>query len=842
LALVRRIEGTQATRVDGGWQCAALAPGEAGDPSRLEGSGARWFDAAVPGTAASALAAAKAWSEDESRDFDAQDWWFRCVLRPGQVPGGGARAVLRFDGLASLADVWIDGAHVLRSESMFLPAQVDATERLRGKDAVELAVRFGSLQEALKAKRPRPRYRTQLVAAQQLRWLRTSLLGRIPAWTPPAAPVGPYAPVWLEMREHLEVVAADVRARVEGTDGVCEATLRLRSLGEPVTRATIAVAGARAELACEAAADGVVVARGTVRVRDVARWWPFTHGQPALHEVRAHVRVGDREIAVDLGRTGFRSIECDEAGGGFGLRVNGVDVFCRGGCWFPLDVVSLQADARALGGALAAVRAAGMNVLRVGGTTIYESQAFHDACDEMGILVWQDLMFANMDYPVGDAGFSKLVEAEVAACADRLQLSPSFAVLCGNSEVQQQAAMLGLARDGWSNEFFDSAAPSIARAAIPGLVYVPSTPAGGALPFRVDTGISHYYGVGAYMRPPEDARRAGVRFTPECLAFANLPCDETIEELLEGAVPPTHPRWKRRIPRDGGAPWDFEDVRDHYVRQFFHVDPAELRAGDLARYLQLGRVATGEAMAGAMAEWRRAGSACRGAIVWTLRDLWRGAGWGVIDACGRPKAAYYFLKRVLQPVALLAVDEGLNGLSLHAVNDGPQPLDARIRLVLYRQGSVSVAEASEPVAVPAHGAVELRADALLGRFVDTTYAYRFGPPGHDVVVATLIDAASGARLGQAFHYPCGRARERYGDLGLEASGERVDADAWRITVRTKRVAQCVAFDARGFVVDDDFFDVEPGGEHTVIARGAGPLSRIRLLPLNAIAATSVQPK
>ncbi len=841
MALVRSVEGTHATRVEGGWQCAALTPGQVDHPSRLEGTVARWFDAAVPGTAASALAAAKAWSEEESRDFDAHDWWFRCVLRPGHVPGGGARAVLRFDGLASLADVWIDGAHVLRSESMFLPHEVDATDRLRGKDAVELAVRFSSLQEALKAKRPRPRYRTQLVAAQQLRWLRTSLLGRIPAWTPPAAPVGPYAPVWLETREHLEVIAADVKARLEGGDGVCEATLRLRTFGEPIGRADIALGGARGELSREEAPDGVVVARGTVRVRDVARWWPFSHGQPALYDVRAHVRVGDRDLAVDLGRTGFRSIERDDAGGGFGLRVNGVDVFCRGACWFPLDVVSLQTDARARSATLDAVRAAGMNILRIGGTTVYEAQAFHDACDELGILVWQDLMFANMDYPAADAAFAKLVEAEVAACADRLQLSPSFAVLCGNSEVEQQAAMLGLARDGWSNPFFDSIAPSVAHAAIPGLVYVPSTPSGGALPFHVDAGISHYYGVGAYRRPLEDARRAGVRFTPECLAFANIPGDETIEELLGGDVPPTHPRWKRRVPRDGGAPWDFEDVRDHYVREFFRVDPAELRASDVTRYLQLGRVATGEAMAGAMAEWRRVGSTCRGAIVWTLRDLWRGAGWGVIDACGRPKAAYYFLKRVLQPVALLVTDEGLNGLSLHAVNDGPRPLDGRIRLVLYRQGSVAVAEASQPLTVPAHGAVEVRADALLGRFADTTYAYRFGPPGHDVVVATLLDG-SGGRLGQAFCYPCGRSRERYGDLGLEASGERVDTDAWRITVRTKRVAQCVAFDARGFVADDDFFDVEPRGEQTVLVRGPGPLSRIRLLPLNAIAPTSVQPK
>jgi beta-mannosidase len=448
-------------------------------------------------------------------------------------------------------------------------------------------------------------------------------------------------------------------------------------------------------------------------------------------------------------------------------------------------------------------------------------------------------MFANMDYPVADESFARSVTAEVSQLTDRLQLSPSLAVLCGNSEVEQQAAMLGLPRDTWSNPFFDTIAPSLARASIPSVVYVPSTPTGGALPFRVDTGISHYYGVGAYRRGIEDARRARVRFTPECLGFANIPCDETIDELLDGELPPNHPRWKRRVPRDGGVSWDFDDVRDHYVRELFGVDPVTLRAVDVARYLQLGRVASGEAMARAMAEWRRAGSECRGAIVWMLRDLWRGAGWGVIDACGRPKAAYHFLKRALQPIALLATDEGLNGLSLHAVNDSARPIEARLRLVLYRLGEVPVLEGFTALSLAPHTATEVSADSLLGRFTDTTYAYRFGPSGHDLAVATLFDEASGQRIAESFFFPNGRTNERSPDLGLEAFAEPAATGEWCVTVRTKKFAACVAFDARGFVADDDFFDLEPGGERAILLRGSGSLSAARVLPLNALTPTKI---
>src|SRR5262249_934027 len=146
--------------------------------------------------------------------------------------------------------------------------------------------------------------------------------------------------------------------------------------------------------------------------------------------------------------------------------------------------------------------------------------------------------------------------------------------------------------------------------------FVASTPTGGVLPFRLDVGVSHYFGVGAYRRPIEDARRARVRFASECLGFANVPCDQTIDEFMQGEVPTNHARWKVRVPRDEGGPWDFDDVRDHYVRALFGIDPSGLRMTDINRYLELGRVATGEVMAAALAEWRRAGSECRGALVW----------------------------------------------------------------------------------------------------------------------------------------------------------------------------------------------------------------------------------
>jgi beta-mannosidase len=341
------------------------------------------------------------------------------------------------------------------------------------------------------------------------------------------------------------------------------------------------------------------------------------------------------------------------------------------------------------------------------------------------------------------------------------------------------------------------------------------------------------------MRGLDDARRARVRFTSECLAFANLPCDETIEALLrDGEAPPNHPRWKSRVARDRGTSWDFDDVRDHYVKRIFDVDPRALAYADRARYLELGRVAVGEAMAGAMSEWRRVGSECAGALVWFLRDLWDGAGWGLVDARGVPKSPYYYLKRVLPPVALLAIDEGLNGLALHAINDSARAIDAEVRVALYRGENV-VAEGTRGVTLDPHDAIELSADAVVGRFTDVTYAYRFGPPGHDVTVARLSDAKTGATLGRAFHFPRGLRDERASDLGIEARAERIDENAWRLTVGAKKTAWAVAVDARGFVADDDFFHVAPGDTCSTVLTGRGATIAGSVKPLNASAPTKI---
>ncbi|HTQ04317.1 MAG TPA: glycoside hydrolase family 2 protein [Polyangiaceae bacterium] len=790
-----------------GWEAAEVAPG-ADAPASPEAAAARglaYFPALVPGTVASALAALGRFELDTPKNFDASDWWYR--LKFASTPAAADETLLlHFDGLATLVDVWLNGELVLQSDNMFRRHALDVTARLRTEN--ELCLRFRSLDKALAERRPRPRFRTRLVANQQLRWFRTTLLGRIPGWTPPVAAVGPFRGVRLERWRGPCVAKAELRTALTGATGRVSLAIACRSRAELPKSATASVGPRRFTLERVDDPDGTCTLRGEATFESPELWWPHTHGAQARHPVGVELEGAG---SLTLGTVAFRAVEARTDGGSFALRVNGTEVFCRGACWTTDDIVSLGGET-APRRTLELCRAAGLNMLRVGGTMLYENDAFYELCDELGILVWQDFMFANLDYPGQDANFAANVRAEVRDFLERTEQRACLAVYAGNSEIEQQVAMLGLARELWTQPLFSELLPELVRGARDDAVYVPSTPTGGALPFRVDVGLSHYYGVGAYQRPLEDARHAGVRFTSECLAFANVPEDASLERLLaDGQAPFHHPRWKARVPRDTGPGWDFDDVRDHYTRLLFGVDPTALRYSDLERALLLARATSGEVMARTFTEWRRSASTCRGALIWFLKDLWLGAGWGIIDAAGRPKAAYYAVKRALQPLGVGVVDEGLNGLAFHLFNDTPAERSVDLSVRLLRDGNVVAAEAEKRgLTLPPHTAVELGSAELFDHFLDVTFAYRFGPPAHDVTCVALRDAASGELLGEAFHFPTGFSAPSRDDpaLGVRALAE--PDGGFVLELEAQRFAAFVHFDVGPFVPDDAYFHLVPG--------------------------------
>ncbi|MCQ1837865.1 glycoside hydrolase family 2 protein [Neorhizobium galegae] len=788
--------GSKTSLLAEGWSLALTEPGACSLPSDLPPD-LEYLPAMVPGTVAAALEATGRFDRNNPEPLIDRDVWYRCRLA-GEAPGP---AILRFAGLATVAEVFLGETLILSSTSMF--ESHDVAVELTGTET--LSICFRALKPHLEKAGPRARWRPRLMNRQGLRLIRTAALGFMPGWCPEVHAVGPWRPVSV-MR------IADNRLASPPSSGPTGHLLPAGEKRELAISAELDKSGAGL-LKVSFAFDGPprdlrLVCNGSethfsndggrysaeLRLPGIKPWWPHTHGAPALYDVA--LKVDGEEFP--LVRTGFRSLKVDRGtdGDDFAVIVNGEKIFCRGAVWTSADIVGLPGDRAGYEPWLRLAKDAGMNMIRIPGIATYESPEFFALCDELGLLVWQDLMFANFDYPAGDPDFVIHVKTEVGQFLAATQASPSLAVLCGGSEIYQQGAMLGLPERIWKGLLCEEILPALAADCRPDLPYVANSPSGGALPFYPNAGVAHYYGVGAYKRPLEDARRANIRFAAECLAFSNLSDSETLAGGKSG------------IPRDAGVDWDFEDVRDHYLGTLYDADPRTLRAQQPERYLALSRAVTGEVMETAFAEWRRPGSTCNGALAFTFQDVMPGPGWGVVGADRTPKPAWFALKRAFRPVQAIFVDEGTSGLDVHLINETPADLPVVLELACLRDGRMPVVSGRRDLTLVSRSSESIASTDLFGAFFDTNYAYRFGPPSHDVTVARLKHAQTGEIVAEAFHFPLGRVRA-FHDAEIAVSVAEGDGEFW-LELSTDIFAQSVSIECAGYRPSDNGFHLAPG--------------------------------
>ncbi|MDF2691849.1 MAG: glycoside hydrolase family 2 protein, partial [Labilithrix sp.] len=352
MALVRGSSLAETVALDG-W---AFAESSAETPQAL--GDARWLPILEPMTVAAALRSHGLWDFDRPRPFDDETWWFRATI---PARSGSRRHRLCLGGLATLCDVFVDGKHVLRSENMFHEHRLDLDELLaRSSGPATLHLRFAPLAPALAVKRPRPRWKTRLASHQQLRWIRTSLVGRMPGWSPPVPPVGPWRPVVLERWGSAVVEEVSLQTSVVASTGLVHARVRLSHLHGMPARVFLHVGDTRAPLEPR----GELQLGGELSIPDPKLWWPHTHGPQDRYGARITLEIDGKEETIDLGAVAFRTVRLDTSEHRFSILVNGVPVFCRGACWTTNDVATLTTTPEEYARVLGTVRDAGMNMLR----------------------------------------------------------------------------------------------------------------------------------------------------------------------------------------------------------------------------------------------------------------------------------------------------------------------------------------------------------------------------------------------------------------------------------------------------------------------------------------------
>ena len=451
-----------------------------------------------------------------------------------------------------------------------------------------------------------------------------------------------------------------------------------------------------------------------------ARWWPRGHGAQALH--RLVVTLGDerREYPV-----GLREIRLERTDGAFTLVVNGRAVFCRGANLVPADALPARETRAARRALLEAAVEADMNTVRVWGGGRYEPDSFHEDCDALGLLVWQDFMFACLHYPAGDRAWLDSVRAEVAEHARRLSRFASTALLCGDNELRGTLDWWAVTREHRDRYLANYVRLSVAiedvvRVEAPATPWWPSSPSTGDGPdawgnaWKDDaSGDMHFWDVWHEAAPFAAYRTVTPRFASE-FGFQSLPSMPLVERFAdpdERHVSSTTMEVHQR--NVGGNARIVETL----VRHFRFPD-------SYPRTAYLSQVQQALAIETAVAAWRSAKPRCGGILYWQLNDTWPVASWSSLEHGGAWKLLHFAAKRFFAEVCAFVVpvradgapcgpDDAAERLEVRAVNDGPLPVSLMLRARTVRVAGGEVLDALvHRVEVPTERAVEVcRIDA-----------------------------------------------------------------------------------------------------------------------------------
>ena len=718
--------------LNGTWKLKDFDPGQglAQGAQRPETDTTSWIDVAVPGDVHRALVAAGRLAEP----FDAQnieacewverrEWWYRTEFTPPYLAAG-ERIVAEFDGLDTFATVYVNGQEVGRSANMLVECEFDITDALRPGAANTLAVCFSPTVAAIE-QRECSRFWSAFYTPRV--WVRKAQMNFGWDWGPRLVTVGIWRGARLATRGPARIESHYVRTHAIDEDGAvvlvgarvedrepAAGALDLRvslSDGERVLSGHAEVSGGRAEVR-------LVVPKPKL-------WWSNGLGEPFRHDVRLELVRGEAVVDSREDKVGLRTIRLlqepdgDGLGSSFTFVLNGRKVFCKGADWIPVDSFIGSAPAERYRGLVRLARDAHMNMLRVWGGGVYEHEAFYEACDDMGVLVWQDFMFSCAAYPDHDETFVAEVAREAELAVKRLRNRACVAVWCGNNENQWIDDMCHTNDPEvplFGRRLYDEVLPGVVARLDPTRPYWPGSPYGGNDHNSEREGDRHNWQVWAGQTYPRRfGEPGGGNNTPEGVSFRHYAEDECrfCSEFGIHASP-----LLRTLARhvDAGAleydsPAFLYRIKDPDGTRKVRMMEAHIgQPDDLEKYATYSMLVQAEGLKFGIEHYRRRMFLCSGALFWQLNDCWPGISWSVIDYYLNPKAGYYYAKRACAPV-LASYQPEADGVSLWLTNDTARPVETRVRLALRR------VDDGPPVReMTFDGTVAANASRPLGRF------------------------------------------------------------------------------------------------------------------------------
>jgi beta-mannosidase len=637
-----------------------------------------WIDVRVPGDVHRALMAAGRiedpfYDRNEQRCawLEEREWWYRLSFDGAPEPlQPDERLLLVFHGLDTFATIWLNGEEIGRHRNMFREAVFDVSGRVRAGEPNMLALCFHRPLDHAGAGAP-----DQWGRNPERVTMRKAQFGFGWDWGPRLPTIGIWRPVELrrerraaisgvhfytleiDRTSNRAVVAVRIEAERFATDKPLTAAISLTPApaGEPVAEHTVNLEDKKTHLE----------ARAYLVVENPRLWWTHDLGEPALYDLRVSLREDRAHVVHHQSRVGIRTLELeqspDPAERGtrfFRFVLNGVGIFARGANWIPADSFVGAIEEERYEKLLGAAKEANMNMLRVWGGGIYERDVFYNLCNELGLLVWQDFMFACATYPEADPDFVAEVEAEARYQVRRLRSHPCLALWCGNNENQWIHD-----RTFWYRphnkvpgaRYYDEILPRVVAELDGKTPYWPGSPYGGSDYNAREEGNVHNWEVWHGNFPRRFGEKPRTDPTPEKVSYLRYAEDtgRFISEFGMHAAP-VYETLRRVIPP--------EQLYRHSASMDHHNKDEPKNKGDnlmltvtglpgnLEEYIDYSMIAQAEGLKFGIEHFRRRKPHCSGTLFWQLNDCWPVLSWSVLDYYGFAKAGYYYVKRAYAPV------------------------------------------------------------------------------------------------------------------------------------------------------------------------------------------------
>jgi len=647
----------------------------------------QWLPAKIPGTAHTDLWANKLIADpflgDNEKNLqwiENEDWQYRSTFLISADELKNEHCILQFDGLDTFAEVTLNGTPILSSNNMFRTWEVEVKKLLKtGQNQLEITFR-----SAVKKAKEEAKKLSYTLPGDEKVFARKAQYHFGWDWGPRFATAGIWKKASLRFWNKAKIQSIHFQ-QDELTNKHAKLKFDLTIQADYPGEYTIKFSQMPFKKKLKKGINTISI---PIEIKNPLLWWPNGLGIPHLYHNDFSLYNNQQKLDEQQVTVGLRTIqlvqEKDKTGKSFYFKINGQPVFIKGANVIPPDSFLPRATDSVYQSIVKNAADANMNMLRVWGGGVYADDAFYDACDKNGILVWQDFMFACAMYP-GDKEFLQNVKEEVKDNVSRLQNHPSLALWCGNNENDE-----GWHNWGWQKQYnytkadsakiwndyqklFHELIPQTLDSLLPKNEnrYWPSSPSiGWGRKESLQSGDAHYWGVWWGTEPFENYKKKVGRFMSE-YGFQAMPDIKTFEAFA----------------KNDELHFDSEAVKNHQKHPTGYKTINEYMARDylvpqnFEDYIYISQLLQADGIKTAIEAHRAAKPYCMGTLFWQLNDCWPVTSWSAVDYFGRWKAMQYQVKQSFDNI-LITVSQENEQYNIHIINDGLEKHEGELSVQL----------------------------------------------------------------------------------------------------------------------------------------------------------------